>query len=111
MTRTRYCVAPPAGDQAERRLDLTEDGRFARGEAHVARQDELAAGAADSTLDLCDGDEATGAEMAEQGSDRGFAGQLRRLGPVLGDRVRSTCEIPAAVRASRRPRRGGRRRE
>jgi hypothetical protein len=78
-------VAPPAGDQAERRLDLPEDGRFARGEAHVARQDELAAGAADATFDLRDGDEATGAEVAEQGSDGGFAGQLRRLGPVLGD--------------------------
>ena len=34
----------PAGEQAERRLELTEDRRLARREAHVARQHELTAG-------------------------------------------------------------------
>ena len=75
----------PAGEQTERRLELTEDRRLARGEAHVARQHELAAGGADATLDLRDGDEAACAQMAEQNGDRRLAGQLRRLRPVLGD--------------------------
>jgi hypothetical protein len=35
----------PAGDQAERRLELREDRRLPRREAHVAGQHELAAGA------------------------------------------------------------------
>ena len=46
--------AAPAGDQTERRLRLTEDRRLPGGEAHVARQHELAAGAAYATLDLRD---------------------------------------------------------
>ena len=77
--------AAAAGDQAERRLELTEDRRLSRGEAHVARQHELAAGAADAALDLRDGDEAARAQMTEQEGDRRFAGQLRRLRPVLLD--------------------------
>ena len=77
--------AAPAGDHAERRLELTEDRRLARGKAHVARQHELAAGAAYATLDLRDGDEAACAQMAKQQGDRRLAGQLRRLRPVLLD--------------------------
>ena len=85
MRRARCWAAPAAGEHAERRLELAEDRRLARGEAHVARQHELAAGAADATLDLRDGDEAARAQMAKQERDRRFAGQLRRLRPVLRD--------------------------
>ena len=69
----------------EGRLELTENRRLPRGKAHVARQHELAAGAAHATLDLRDGDEAACAQMAKQEGDRRFAGQLRRLLPVLFD--------------------------
>jgi hypothetical protein len=48
----------PAGELAERRFELAEDSRFARGEAHVAGQHELAAGATHAPRDLRDGDEA-----------------------------------------------------
>jgi hypothetical protein len=74
-----------AGEQTERRLELTEDRRLSRGKAHVAGQHELAAGAADATLDLRDGDEAAHAQMAKQEGDRQIAGQRRRLRPVFAD--------------------------
>jgi hypothetical protein len=49
------------------------------------RQHELAASAAYATLDLGDRDEAACAQMAKQEGDRRFAGQFRRLRPVLVD--------------------------
>ena len=70
---------------AERRLRLTENRRLSRGKAHVARQHEFAAGAAHAPLDLRDRDEAACAQIAKQQADRRFAGQLRRLLPVLVD--------------------------
>jgi hypothetical protein len=83
----------PAGEQTERRLYLTENRSLSRGKAHVARQHELAAGAAYATLDLRDGDEAACAQMAKQEGDRRFAGQLRRRLAVLFDPVTSTWEM------------------
>ena len=74
-----------AREQTERRLELAEDRRLARGEAHVARQHELAARGADATLDLRDRDEPARAQMAKQKGNRRFAGQLRCLRPVLPD--------------------------
>ncbi len=85
--------AAPAGDQAERRLELTEDRRFARGEAHVARQHELAAGAADATLDLRDGDETAGAQMAKQERDRASPVSFAASSRYSAIRVTSTCEM------------------
>jgi len=53
-----------AGDQAKSRLGLAEDRRPSRGKTHVARQHELAAGAAPG--DLGDGDEAGYAQVAKE---------------------------------------------
>jgi hypothetical protein len=75
----------PAGEQTERRLDLSKDCCLSRGETHVARQYELAAGAAHATLDLRDADQAARAEMAKQEGDRRLADQFRRLFPVRRD--------------------------
>jgi hypothetical protein len=58
-----------AGEQTERRLELAEDRRLARGETHVAGQHELAAGTANPPFDLRDGDQAAGAEMMKQGRE------------------------------------------
>ena len=77
--------AAAARDEAERQLRLTENRRLTRSKAHVARKYELAASAAYPTLDLRDGDETACAQMTEQEPDRRFAGQLRRLLPVLFD--------------------------
>jgi hypothetical protein len=85
MRRARCWAAPPPGEQTERRLELAEDRRFARGKAHVAGEHELAAGAADAALDLRNGDEAARAQMAKQEGNRRIAGQLRRLRPVFID--------------------------
>ena len=85
MRRVECWTPPPPGISTERRLGLTENRRLARSKAHVARQHELAAGGAYATLDLRDGDEAACAQMAKQQGDRGFAGQLRCLLPVLFD--------------------------
>jgi hypothetical protein len=74
-----------AGNRAEGGLELREDRRLARREAHVARQHELAAGGAHSTLDLRDRHETARAEVVEQQRDRRLAGQLRRLLAVLRD--------------------------
>jgi hypothetical protein len=74
-----------AWDQTERGLELTEDRRLPRGETHVARQHELAAGAAHATLDLRDADQAARAQMAKHEGDRRLADQLRRLRPVVRD--------------------------
>jgi hypothetical protein len=74
-----------AGNLAERRLELREDRRLARREAHVARQHELAAGGANAPVDLRDADEAARAQVAKQQRDGSFAGQLRGLRPVLRD--------------------------
>src|SRR5262249_26014119 len=65
--------AARAGDQAEAFFRLTEDRRLPRGKAHVARQDELVAGAAHAPRDPRDGDEATGAQVAKQHADRRLA--------------------------------------
>jgi hypothetical protein len=73
------------GDEAEPGLRLAEDRRFARGKTHVARQHELAAGAAHPALDLCDGHEPAGAQVPEHEAERGLAGQLRRRVAVLRD--------------------------
>ena len=75
------------------RLELAEDRRLPCGEAHVARQHELAARRADPPRDLCDRHEATCAQMVEQKCDRRLPGQLRCLRAVLGDAVRSTWEM------------------
>ena len=74
-----------ARDLTEGAFDLTENRRLARGKAHVAREDELAAGAAYATLDLRDSDETARAQVTKQKGDRSFAGQLRGLFPVLFD--------------------------
>ena len=74
-----------AGDLTERRLELREDRRFARGEAHVAGEHELAASRAHAALDLRDGDEAACAQVAEQERDRRYTGEFRRFLPVLRD--------------------------
>src|SRR5262245_46296152 len=74
-----------AGRRAKRRLRLSEDRRLSRGEAHVHRQHELAAGAAYASLDLRNGHEAACTQMAEEKGDRRLAGQLRSLLPVLRD--------------------------
>ena len=74
-----------AGQHAERRLELREDRGLARREAHVAGQDELAAGGAHATLDLRDRDQAAGAQMAEEQRDRRLPRELGRLLPVLRD--------------------------
>lgn len=66
-------------------LRLTENRRLPRGIAHVAREHELAAGAAHASFDLRDGDEPACAQMAKQKADRRFADKLRRLLPVLLD--------------------------
>ena len=72
MTRTGYCTAPPPGISPNVALIRPKNGRLSGGEAHAAREDELAARAADATLDLRDRHEATGAEMAEQERDSGL---------------------------------------
>ena len=77
--------AAAAGAHAESRLRLSENRGLPRGEAHVARQHELAAGGAHAPLDLRDGDEAAGTEVAEQKRDRRFADQLCRFVAVLLD--------------------------
>ena len=74
-----------AGEHAERRLELPEDRRLSRGEAHVARQHELTARAAHAPLDLGDRDEPARAQVVEQEGDRRLAGQLGGLRPVLVD--------------------------
>ena len=74
-----------AGNLTERGFELREDRRLPRGEAHVARQDELAARGSDPALDLRDGHEAARAQVAKQQRDGRFAGQLRRFRPVLRD--------------------------
>jgi hypothetical protein len=91
----------PAGKHAERRLELREDRRLTRREAHVAGQHELAAGGAHATFDLCDGHETARAEMVEQQRDRRLAGELRRLLSVfrdprqvhVGDEVVGVCAL------------------
>jgi hypothetical protein len=75
----------PTGDLPERGFELREDRRLPGGEAHVARQDELAARGPNPPLDLRDGHEAAGAQVTEQQSDGRFAGQLGRFCPVLRD--------------------------
>ena len=85
MRRARCWTPPAPGIRPNARLRLTENRRLARSKTHVARQHEFAAGAAYAALDLRDGDEAAGAEMAKQEGDRWFTGQLRRLFPVLCD--------------------------
>jgi len=56
-------------DQAESHLRLAEYRRLSRGKAHVARQHEFAAGAANVTFDVRNGDEAAGAQVAKQQSE------------------------------------------
>ena len=77
--------AAAARDHPHRRLQLAENRRLSRGKAHVARQHELAAGAANAAFDLRDGDKAACAEVAKQQANRRLAGQFCRLGPVLLD--------------------------
>ena len=48
MRRVRRGAA--TWEHAERGLELAEDGRLSRGEAHVGRQHQLAADAANPTL-------------------------------------------------------------
>ena len=67
------------GEHAERGLELTEDRRLSRREAHVGRQHELAADAAYATLDLRDRDQAALAQAVKQQGERRLARQLRRL--------------------------------
>jgi hypothetical protein len=63
---------PATGEQAECRLELSEDGGLARGETQVAGQREFTPGAACPSLDLRDGHQATGTQMPEQQCERGF---------------------------------------
>ena len=51
----------------------------------AAIRSEHKAAAADAPFDLRNGDEAACSEIAEQDGDRGLAGQLRRLLPILAD--------------------------
>jgi hypothetical protein len=73
----------PTRDQTERGLQLTEDRRLSRREAHVGCQHELAADSPYATLDLCDGHEPAVAQVVEQKGKRRLACQLRRLGSVV----------------------------
>ena len=75
----------PSRHLTERRLELAEDPGFARGEAHVAGEHELAPRGAHAALDLGDRDDPARAQVAEQERNRGLAGQLGRFRPVLGD--------------------------
>jgi hypothetical protein len=70
---------------ASRSLWLAENCRLSCGKAHVARQHKLAAGRANATLDLCDGDQAARAEMTKHQANRCLASQLCCLCPVLLD--------------------------
>jgi len=74
-----------SGDYTKRRLKLTKDRRLARRKAHVARQYELAPNTTNTTLDLRNADEPTGAQLTEQLTDRLFAAEARRSLPVLFD--------------------------
>ena len=82
-----------AGYRTEPGLRLTENRRLPRGIAHVAREHELAAGAAHASFDLRDRDEPACAQMAKQKTDRRFADKLRRLLPVSLILVTSTWEM------------------
>ena len=66
-----------AGEHAECRLELPEDRRLSRGEAHVARQHELTARAAHAALDLRDRDEPARAQVVKQEGDRRSPVSLR----------------------------------
>jgi hypothetical protein len=72
-----------------RRLELTEQSRLSRGEAHVAREHKLAADASHATLDLSDRDEAACAQVMEQEADRLFI-QLAYSSRSSLTRVKST---------------------
>src|SRR5262245_41239460 len=74
-----------AGDHSEGRLELTKKRRLLCGEAHIARQDELAARPPDPPRDLGDADEAARAQVTEQETERRLAGQLNRGLAVLPD--------------------------
>jgi hypothetical protein len=74
-----------AGKQTERGLYLTKNRRLTRRKPHVAREHELAAGAACSALNLRDANEAACAQTAKQERERRFSRQLRRLLAVLFD--------------------------
>ena len=76
-----------AGQLTERRLELAEDRRLARREAHVTGENELAARGPDPALYLRDGHEPAGTQVTKHQPDRCLAGQLGRLGPVLGHSV------------------------
>ena len=77
----------PAGafDPTERRFHMPEDRAAARGEAHVAGQREFAPCAPGAALDLGDGDEPVGAQIAEEKPQGRFARELRGAVPVFGD--------------------------
>src|ERR1700687_2154484 len=77
--------ATSAGVRTKPRFWLTENRRFSRCKPHVARQHELAPGAAYATFDLRDGYEPACAQTPEQEADGGFAGKLHCLLPVLFD--------------------------
>src|SRR5580700_6034123 len=79
----------PAGafDPTERRFHMPEDRAAARGETHVAGQREFTACTPGAALDLGDGDEPAGAQIAEEKPQGRFAGELRGAVPVFGDPV------------------------
>ena len=85
MSRARCWTPPAPGITPNPRLRLSEIARLSRGEAHVACQHELAAGAAHATLDLCDRDKAALAQAAKHDRDRRLPSQPRRIFAVLFD--------------------------
>src|SRR5882724_2252847 len=91
--------ASSSGNHTERRLELTENRRLSRGEPHVAGENELAADAADTSLDLGDGDEADSAHLVKQEPDPRFAGHLRRLTEFFHARDVDVCNEVAGVGA------------
>ena len=79
--------AARAFDGAQRWLHMPEDRRLLRGKAHVAGEQELAAGPSDTARDLGDGDQPALAQTPEQKAERRLPGQLGGGLPVLGDAV------------------------
>src|SRR5262245_39833357 len=85
--------AARAWRHGRRCLWLAKNRRLSCGKTHVARQHELAAGGANATLDLRDGDKAACAEI---GDDVRRRHRARR--PPVRPSARATCK-PAIVRS------------
>ncbi|CAH2408188.1 hypothetical protein MES5069_660002 [Mesorhizobium escarrei] len=74
-----------ARDNAECCFELAKDRCLPRGEAHVAGQHELAAGAAHTALNFGDGNQAADTQASQQPRQRRLAGELNCLLPVFAE--------------------------